>query len=155
MIKANAILMGTKAVVVGRGGDTSADEIGMVVDGLDDGRAERQEAEVSNGVISWVEEVDAIVSGEGPIVVFARAVDPAKRFLVEETLESVAVRHFAKNGHEEHVVVARGVGLLTSRRRFVFATSSNTGAISYWPGATSLWRVFMGTPSSHIAFSTS
>ena len=23
---------------------------------------------------------------------------------------------------------------------------SNTGAISYWPGATSLWRVFTGTP---------
>ena len=25
---------------------------------------------------------------------------------------------------------------------------SNVGAISYWPGATSLWRVLTGTPSS-------
>ena len=32
---------------------------------------------------------------------------------------------------------------------------SNTGAISYWPGATSLWRVLTGTPSFCSSASTS
>ena len=32
---------------------------------------------------------------------------------------------------------------------------SKTGAISYWLGATSLWRVFTGTPSLNSSSSTS
>ena len=32
---------------------------------------------------------------------------------------------------------------------------SNTGAISYWLGATSLWRVLTGTPSFASSFSKS
>ncbi len=32
---------------------------------------------------------------------------------------------------------------------------SNTGAISYWAGATSLWRVFTGIPSFRISSSAS
>ena len=32
---------------------------------------------------------------------------------------------------------------------------SNTGAISYWLGATSLWRVFTGTPTLYSSVSTS
>jgi hypothetical protein len=32
---------------------------------------------------------------------------------------------------------------------------SNTGAISYWLGATSLCRVFTGTPTLYSSFSTS
>ena len=30
---------------------------------------------------------------------------------------------------------------------------SNTGANSYWPGATSLWRVAIGTPSVYSSIS--
>ena len=33
--------------------------------------------------------------------------------------------------------------------------NSNTGAISYWPGATSLWRVLTGMPSLKHSRSTS
>ena len=32
---------------------------------------------------------------------------------------------------------------------------SNTGANSYWPGATSLWRVLIGMPSLAISLSAS
>jgi hypothetical protein len=32
---------------------------------------------------------------------------------------------------------------------------SKIGAISYWPGATSLWRVLIGTPSFASSRSTS
>ena len=42
--------------------------------------------------------------------------------------------------------------MLWSAARFV---SSKIGAISYWCGATSLWRVFAGMPSAHAACSTS
>ena len=33
--------------------------------------------------------------------------------------------------------------------------SPNKGASSYWPGATSLWRVVVGIPNFHISISTS
>ena len=44
------------------------------------------------------------------------------------------------------------VSIWWSTPRFEF---SNVGAISYWPGATSLWRVLTGTPSFWSSASTS
>jgi hypothetical protein len=75
--------------------------------------------------------------------VLARAVDARERLLVQQAHESVAQRDRAQHLHREHVVVDGDVA------------RSKIGASSYWPGATSLWRVFAGTPSFHSSRSTS
>ena len=45
------------------------------------------------GGLSWIQHVDAVVCGQGPVVVLAGTVYSGKRLLVEQALESVLLRH--------------------------------------------------------------
>ena len=71
-----------------------------------------------------------------PVVVLARAVDAGERLLVQQADQAVLVGGLAQDLH------ASGSGGRSARLLF-----SKIGAISYWLGATSLWRVLTGTPS--------
>ena len=93
-----------------------AQQVGVLVDRLDDGAERREEDRVLVGVVAGVEQVDAAV-GDGPVVVLARAVHAGERLLVEEADEPVAVRDLAQHLHHEHVVVAAEVQFLEHRRK--------------------------------------
>jgi hypothetical protein len=86
----------------------------------------------------------ARVGRHRPVVVLARAVDAGERLLVEQALEAVALRHLLQHLHREHVVVGRRAWCARRSAR-----------VSNCEGATSLWRVFTGTPSFHSSFSDS
>ena len=66
----------------------------------------------------------------------ARAVDAGERLLVQQAGEAVFRRHPPQHLHRHHLVIGGDVGVLEDRRDF------GTGS-----GATSLWRVLIGTPT--------
>ncbi len=116
----------------------------MGVDGADHRDQERQELGVGVGVRARVEQVLAVVGRHRPVVVLARAVDARERLLVDQ--------------EHQAVLLARGGAWSTSRSccgRMPTDVGSNTGAISNWPGATSLWRVLAGMPRRHSSRSRS
>jgi hypothetical protein len=75
--------------------------------------------------------------------VLARAVDAGEGLLVQQALQPYFCATRLQRLHDELLVVGGDVGLLEDRRDLVLA------------GATSLWRVFTGTPSLNSSRSTS
>ena len=105
-------LVGPQTVVVSGTGNGRAQHIGVLVDGGDRVDEEGQEAQVGLGIDAGLQEVDAGVRAQGPVVVLAGTIQAGKRLLVEEHPEVVALCHALQQVHEEQVVVVGQVGLL-------------------------------------------
>ncbi len=84
----------------------------MAVDGSHHVDHEGDELQVLFGCLAGGEEKDAAVSSEAPVVVFARAVDACKRFLMEQDAEVMAVCNLGDEAHQQEVVVVGEVGFL-------------------------------------------
>ena len=100
-------------------GDRRAQQLLVVVDGLDDGRAEEQELEVLVRRLARLEQVDARVGAHRPVVVLARAVDAGEGLLVQQADEPVAAGHVLQDLHDELLVVGADVRVLEDRRDLV------------------------------------
>ena len=98
----------------------------------------------SCGVSPGFEQVALRRVAERAVDVLARAVDAGERLLVQQARPCRTSR-------------PPGCSVTISSCWWSVArlAVSNTGAISYWPGATSLWRVLTGMPSLNSSRSTS
>ncbi len=113
-------LVRAEAVVVTGGGDGCPQQVGVVVDRGDEEREEDQELQVVLGVVARLEEV-LVVSGDGPVVVLAGAVDILERLLVLEAGKAVVGREELELLHGEEVVVNGERALLEDGGELVLA----------------------------------
>ena len=97
-------------------GDRCAQQRLVLVDRLDDGRAEEQELEVLRGGVAGVEQVQPGVGAHRPVVVLARAVDAGERLLVQQADQAVAASRVLQDLHRDHLVVGADVRVLEDRR---------------------------------------
>ena len=75
---------------------------------VQDGRIERQKAEVFLRGCSGGKQVDAGVGLHGPVAVLSAAVDALEGFLVENNLQVVLLGHLLHHNHQQHVLVYSG-----------------------------------------------
>jgi hypothetical protein len=136
-------LVGAQAVVVARVRDDRPQQRRVLVHRADDRRAEHQELRVLVRRVARIQQVALRRAAQRPVQVLARAVDAGERLLVQQAGHAVLLRHAL-----QRVMISCWWSAAT-------LAFSNTGAISYWPGATSLCRVLTGTPSLYSSRSAS
>ena len=105
-------------ILAGRG-DRGPQQPLVLVDRLDDGRAEEQELQVLVRRVAGLEQVLAIVGAHRPVVVLARAVDARERLLVQQADQPVAAGDVLHHLHGQLLVVGADVGVLEDRRDLV------------------------------------
>ena len=115
----------------------------MLVHGAQDGGEEDEELGVLHRGFAGVQQVVAVGIAQRPVVVLARSVDARERLFMQQANVAMPPGRAAHHFHRQHVVVRGDVHVLVY------------GAISNWPGATSLWRVCAGMPSAKRRCSTS
>ena len=110
-------LAGAEAEVVARRRDRHAHEVAVLVDGRDDGGHDRREGIITSSLrdLADVEEVDAVVRADRPVVVLAAAVDVVERLLLEERREAVLGRRLLDDLHHD-LCVNQTVSQVMSRR---------------------------------------
>ena len=114
-------LVRAQAVIVARAGHGDAQQILIVVHGLDDRREEQQELRVVGRGRARIEQVLALVGGDGPVVVLAAAVHAVKWLLVEQAHEAVALGHLLHDLHGQLVVIGGDVRGGEDRRELMLA----------------------------------
>ena len=112
-------LVGAQAMILPGRGDRCPQQPLVLVDGLDDRRAEEQELQVLVRGVAGLEQVLAVVGAHRPVVVLARAVDAGERLLVQEADEPVAAGHVLHDLHGQLLVVGTYVRVLEDRRDLV------------------------------------
>ena len=90
----------------------------MAIDSHERFHDEGDEPQVVDGRLALSVQQYTRVGGQRPVVVLATAVDPRKRFLVQQTAEPMLAGQLAHQCHEEHVVVHGQVALLEDGSQF-------------------------------------
>ena len=98
-----------EAQVVARGGGGHAEQVLMHVDRLYDRGDEEQELLVFIRLFAGIEEVDAGIGGERPVVVLAASVDSGEGFFVEKTCQPVFFRELLHYLHRQLIVIGGSV----------------------------------------------
>ena len=111
-------LVGAETVVVARGGNRGAQQVGVLVDGRHERGEKHQELQVLGGHRARLQQVLA-VGGKRPVVVLAGAVHVLEGLLVLEAGQAVARGHELELLHREEVVVDGERALLKDRRELV------------------------------------
>ena len=111
-------LVGAQAVVVARTGHRRAQDVLVVVHGLDRGREKHQEAQVAHGGFARVEQVHP-VGGNRPVVVLAAAVDALEGLLVLQADQSVVACDGLHQLHHQQVLVDGAIRYGEDRRQLV------------------------------------
>ena len=96
-------------MVVAGGGDGGAEQVGVLIDSLDDGGQEDQELQVLHGGVARVQQV-LVGGGHGPVVVLAAAVDTLERLLMLQADKTVLGGQLLHHLHRQQVVVDGDVG---------------------------------------------
>ena len=107
----------TEAVIVARTRNRHAEQVGVSVDGVDDGAKRGEEHGILVRVLARVEQV-ALAVRERPVVVLAGTVHAGERLFVQQAHETILVGHVAEHFHNHHVVVASEVHFLEHRGEF-------------------------------------
>ena len=97
-------------MVVARSGHAQAQQVLILIDGLDDRHQEQQELRVLIGRFTGGQQVDAGVGGHGPVVVLTAPVDAREGFFMEQADQAVLSGHLLHDLHGELVVVRGHVG---------------------------------------------
>ena len=110
-----------QTVIVARAGDADAQQILILVHGLDDRRQEQQELRVLHRRRARIEQIFAPVGGNRPVVVLARSVHALERLFMQQADQPVAVGDLLHHLHRELVVVGGDVRGRKDRRHLVLA----------------------------------
>ena len=108
-------------MIVARAGDADAQQILILVHGLDHRRQEQQELRVLHRRRARIEQVFAPVGGNRPVVVLARSVHALERLFMQQADQPVAVGDLLHHLHRELVVVGGDVRGRKDRRHLVLA----------------------------------
>ncbi len=114
--------MSTETVVVTSTCASHAEQISMRIDSVHDGANGSEEHGILVRVLARIEQV-ALAVRKAPVVVLARTIHACKRLFVQQTNETVAVRHIAERFHHEHIVVASEVHFFKKRSKFELSRS--------------------------------
>ena len=113
-------LVGAQAMIVAAARGTGAQEVLVLVHGLDHGGEEDDELQVLQRRVAGFEQV--LVGGaERPVVVLAASVDALERLLVQQAHQVVAACDELHLLHHEEVVIHRGVELGVHGRELMLA----------------------------------
>ena len=113
-------LVGTQAMIVAAARGTGAQEVLVLVHGLDHGGEEDDELQVLQRRVAGLEQV--LVGGaERPVVVLAASVYALERLLVQQAHQIVAACDELHLLHHEEVVIHRGVELRVYGRELMLA----------------------------------
>ena len=114
-------LAGAEAEVVARRRDRHAHEVAVLVDGADDGGHDRREGIITSslGDLADVEQIDAVVRADGPVVVLAGPVDVVEGLLLEERSKSVLGRGLLDDLHDHKILIDLRRGRAEERRELV------------------------------------
>ena len=96
-------------MVVARGGDGGAQQVGVVVNSLDDSGQEHHELQVLHRGVAGIQQV-FVLDANGPVVVFTAAVDALERLLVLQADQAVLVGDLLHHLHRQQVVIDGDVG---------------------------------------------
>ena len=105
-------------LITGRG-DGRAQKVGMGIDRMNDGGKHGEELYVLLRRFAGIEQVVALIVGQRPVDMLARAIDTGKRFLMQQTDQSVPACHFFHEIHKNLVVVGGKVGPFKNRCKFI------------------------------------
>ena len=108
-------LISSQSVIVPGCGDGNTENLCVLIDRRDDRDQEGQEGEVVTGMLSRVQEVDARIRLDRPVVMLAGSVNSLEGLLMEQAGESMLVRHLLHHLHGQLVVVDRDVRCLKDR----------------------------------------
>ena len=111
-------LVGTQTMVVAGAGNGAAQQVLVIVDGLDGCGQEDEEAQVADGGLAGVEQVHR-VGGDGPVVVLARAVHTVEGLLMLQADQAMVAGDGLHELHGDQVVVDGAVGDGENRRELV------------------------------------
>ena len=112
-------LVRAETVVVAGARDTGSEEILVLVDALDHGGQHDEEDEVVERVLAGLEQVDAGIGGDGPVIVFAGTVDAGKGFFMDEARKVVLLRDGLHDLHRQLVLVGADVGIRVDGRHLM------------------------------------
>ena len=106
-------------VVVARRGHGNAQQVLIIVNGLNNGAQEQQELRVLTRRFAGFEQVDACVGRDRPVVVLAGAVDARKGLFVQQTDHAVLAGDLLQQLHGQLVVVGGNIGGRENRRKLM------------------------------------
>ncbi len=116
-------LVAAQAAFVAQGGAGETQRLGVFVHSRNRRHQEGQKHLVLPLVLARLEQVDARVRDEGPVVMFAAAVDPVEGLLMQEAHKPVPVGHLAHHLHDELVVVGGDIGRGVDRGQLILCGS--------------------------------
>ncbi len=112
-------LVRTETVVIAHIGRRKPQKICMPVHRRQYAGQHQKELDVLMGRVTRVQEVDAVIRGEGPVVVLAGAIDALKGLLVQETNQTMAAGRLLQHLHHQLVVICREIRLVIDRCQLV------------------------------------
>ena len=98
-------LICAKALVISCVSCGLSEQICMLINRLQNAGEYQQELDVLVRRLTWIKQVDPIISHQGPVVVLAGAIDPCKRFLVKQASHMMFCRDSFERLHHDVVVV--------------------------------------------------
>ena len=114
-------LAGAQPVIVRRGGDGEPQHILIIVHRLQHRTEEQQELGVLIRRVARLEQIDAGVRHDRPVVMLAAAVDAGKRLFVQQTDHVVLARDLLHQLHRQLVVVCGDICRRKDRRQLVLS----------------------------------
>ena len=83
----------------------------MLIHSLQDTGQHQQELDVLMGRLARLQQVDAVVGGQGPVIVLTGTIDPGEGLLMEQALQAVKISHLLQRLHNQLVVIYGHIAL--------------------------------------------
>ena len=116
-------LVGAQPLVVAHVGGGLPQQIRVLVHRLQNAGQHQQKLNVFMGRFAGVQQVDAVVGNQGPVVVLAGAVDAGEGLFMEQAGHAVTAGYLFQRLHNNLIVVRRQVGLVVNRGQLMLGGS--------------------------------
>ena len=108
-------LIGSQSVVISDIGCGFTKKICMAVYSTQNTGQDHQELNIFVRCLARIKQINAVICGDGPVVVLTGTIDSRKWFLMKKTLQSVTLCHLFQSLHNDLVVVCCYVALCIDR----------------------------------------
>ena len=87
----------------------------------------QKELHVLMGRLARVQKIDAVIRGQGPVIVLSGTIHSRKGLLMQQTLKAMLVGHLFQGLHNQLIVVHSHVALRVDGRQLVLSRSHLVG----------------------------